>query len=68
VRSDDVKILIDSELCNGHGRCVELLPTVFEFDDAGFGRVRDDANVPDPKELERVMALCPELAISVADD
>jgi ferredoxin len=63
-----VKIVIDSALCSGHGRCVELLPAVFEFDDAGFGRVRDNAAVPDPKELERAMALCPELAISVAGD
>jgi ferredoxin len=62
-----VKIIIDAELCGGHGRCVELLPSVFEFDDAGFGRVRDDAVVPDHEDLQHVMALCPELAISVAD-
>lgn len=63
-----MKVKIDSELCNGHGRCVGLLPAVFEFDDAGFGRVRDDAVLPDLPELERVMALCPELAISLAED
>jgi ferredoxin len=65
--SDVVKITIDTELCSGHGRCVELLPDVFEFDGDGFGRVRDDAATPDAAELERTMQLCPELAISVAD-
>ena len=63
-----MRIIIDPELCNGHGRCVELMPSVFAFDADGFGTVRDDAATPERDELDRVIALCPELAISVEDD
>ncbi len=62
-----MRVVIDSELCNGHGRCVELLPSVFAFDDDDFGTVRGDAELPERSELERVAALCPELAISIDD-
>jgi ferredoxin len=62
------KIVIDHELCSGHGRCAELMPEVFQLDADGFSTVRGDAPEVDRAALERVMALCPELAISVRDD
>ncbi|MFV0307486.1 MAG: ferredoxin [Desertimonas sp.] len=62
-----MKIVIDRELCAGHGRCVELLPDVFELDEDGFSRLRDGAADPERGALERVAALCPELAISYTD-
>lgn len=58
-------VSIDSELCTGHGRCVELAGRVFRFDDDGFGQVRADAEYPELAVIERVAALCPELAVKV---
>lgn len=62
-----MRIVIDTELCSGHGRCVDLLPAVFELDESGFGRVRDDAVTPTRADIDKVAALCPELAIAVED-
>jgi ferredoxin len=61
-------IVIDYELCTGHGRCVELCPEVFEFNADDQSQVRADAQFPERAALERVMSLCPELAISFADE
>jgi ferredoxin len=57
--------VIDHGLCEGHGRCADLLPSVFETDEAGFGRVREDAAMADEASLRRVVALCPMGAISL---
>lgn len=66
--SGQLRIVIDHELCNGHGRCAELLPSVFQLDAEGFSQIREDAATPERAQLDRVIALCPELAISIADD
>jgi ferredoxin len=63
-----MRIVIDKELCTGHARCVELLPSVFQLGADGFGEVRAEYPQPAQADLERVIALCPELAISVQDD
>jgi ferredoxin len=34
-----VKVQINSELCQGHGRCYDLAPDLFGDDDEGYGRV-----------------------------
>lgn len=59
------RVSIDRELCSGHGRCIELAPAVFRFDDEGLSVVRDDAVLPDLTAIQRVAALCPELAVLV---
>ena len=58
-----MKLRIDAELCEGHGRCWDLLPELVDADDHGHGFLIDpDASVP--PALEAVRA-CPERAITV---
>ncbi len=63
-----MKLRIDAELCEGHGRCWDLLPELVDADDHGHGFLIDpDASVPpelERKALEAVRA-CPERAITV---
>lgn len=64
-----MKISIDYDLCTGHGRCYDLAPDVFDADDAGYGQVIPDGDVPTQLEGKARLAAqnCPERAISVVD-
>lgn len=60
-----VKIRIDRDKCEGHGRCYTLAPDLVEPDDIGNGQEIGDGVVP--KELENAAlqaeANCPEHAV-----
>jgi len=64
-----MKVTIDSEKCQGHGRCFSLAPTLFDSDDLGQGVVIDDGTVP--PDLEDAARLaeqnCPEYAITITE-
>ena len=62
-----VKVVINAERCQGHGRCFTLAPGLFGYDDLGNGVVRGDGSVHDGTlELARLaQANCPEHAISI---
>lgn len=64
-----MKVRVDSERCQGHGRCYATAPEVFEPDDLGDGQVRGDGTLP--TELERsarlAVANCPEHAITIEE-
>jgi len=63
-----VKVVIDEELCHGHGRCYMLAPEVFDADDRGHGLVLVYAPPVELQEKARLAAAnCPEHAISVTD-
>ena len=61
-------VIIDREVCTGQGRCFTLAPEVFAADGEGFGTVTAGV-LPegDRAKLERVVQLCPELAIRIED-
>ena len=65
-----MKVQIDSEKCQGHGRCYDLAPAVFTDDEEGNGQVIGDGVVtPDNEEAARLaVANCPESAISIVED
>jgi ferredoxin len=65
-----VKLQIDSELCQGHGRCYDLAPGLFGDDDEGFGQVLGDGIVPAGQEREARLAVanCPERAIRLFEE
>jgi ferredoxin len=65
-----VKVRIDSERCQGHGRCYDLVPALFGDDDEGFGQVLGDGVVPPDKEREARLAVanCPEQAIELVEE
>ena len=62
-----MRVLIDSDRCQGHGRCYDLAPELFGDDEEGYGTVLGDGVVPPGKEHDARLAAanCPERAISV---
>jgi ferredoxin len=65
-----VKLHIDSERCQGHGRCYDLAPDLFGDDDEGFGQVLGDGVVPADRERDARLAAanCPERAIDLDEE
>lgn len=65
-----MKVQIDSEKCQGHGRCYDLAPDVFTDDDEGNGQVIGDGDVTSTNEEAARLAVanCPESAISIVED
>jgi ferredoxin len=64
-----VKISIDPERCQGHGRCFSLAPALFDSDELGNGFVIGDG-VVDPAHADlarKCLANCPEHAISIEE-
>jgi ferredoxin len=62
-----VKVVIDSEVCQGHARCWEICPEVFSLDEAGHGFVSSPDVPPDFEEdVEEAAANCPERAIRLS--
>jgi ferredoxin len=65
-----VQLRIDSERCQGHGRCYDLVPELFGEDDEGYGKVLGTGVVPPDKvqEARRAVANCPERAIDLLEE
>ncbi|MFC9535908.1 ferredoxin [Streptomyces sp. NPDC056910] len=62
------KVTIDSQRCQGHGKCIIECPEVFDSDEQGYA-VLTMSEIPDdlrPKVRQRV-ADCPEAAIKIND-
>ncbi|MEW9550569.1 ferredoxin [Nonomuraea sp. NPDC050783] len=62
-----MKLKIDPERCQGHGRCYDLAPALFGEDDEGYGRVLGDGVVPEDEARTARLAVanCPERAIEI---
>jgi ferredoxin len=60
-----MRVRVDQERCQGHGRCYSLAPDVFESDDVGNGVERNGGEVAAEHEAQaRLGALnCPEGAV-----
>jgi ferredoxin len=65
-----MKLQINSEICQGHGRCYDLAPDLFGDDDEGFGQVLGDGIVPPDREREARLAVAnrPERAIELLEE
>lgn len=65
-----MRVHVDRDLCQGHGRCYSLAPQLFAPDTLGDGHEIGDGDVP--AELERLARLavanCPEHAITLIDE
>jgi len=60
-----VRIRVDPDKCQGHARCVALVPALFDVDDYGLSSVVGDGTVPADLEdgARLAIANCPEFAI-----
>jgi ferredoxin len=61
------ELVIDPDLCAGHGRCYTLAPDAFQDDESGYGQVVKNIIVTDEdrKQAELAVKSCPEDAISI---
>jgi ferredoxin len=64
-----MKVRVDQELCQGHGRCYATAPELFDADDIGNGREIGDGSVPPDLEHKARVAVanCPEHAITLEE-
>lgn len=64
-----MRIILDKDKCEGHGRCYALAPELFDFDDEGYAVLKVDAEIPEGcEERARLAAAnCPEFAITVEE-
>jgi ferredoxin len=69
-RNSAVKVQINPECCQGHGRCYDLAPALFGEDDEGYGQVLGDGVVPQEAEHDARLAVlnCPEHAIELLEE
>lgn len=65
-----MKVQIDASSCQGHGRCYDLAPGLFDEDEEGYGAVLRDGTVPSGRAHDaRLAALnCPEHAIELVEE
>jgi ferredoxin len=65
-----MRVHVDEERCEGHGRCYATAPEVFSPDDLGNGREIGDGSVPAALEQKARLAVanCPERAITIEED
>jgi ferredoxin len=64
-----MKVVVNHDLCEGHARCQENAPEVFEVrdDDRSYVLV-DDVDEDLREKVERAIRLCPRQAISWAEE
>ena len=62
-----MRVILESEKCQGHGRCYALAPSLFDTDDEGYAVLKIDGDVPAELEDDARIAAdnCPEYAITV---
>ena len=62
-----MRIRLDTELCQGHGRCYGLSPQLFDTDDEGYAVLLVPGDLP-PEQLDAAQLAAdnsPEFAITV---
>ena len=65
-----MRVTIDTERCQGHGRCYDLVPELFGADDEGYATVEGDGTVPEGLAVKARLAAanCPESAVIITED
>ena len=63
-----MKVIVDRDLCEGHARCVEAAPDVFEIGDDDEMQVLDeDPGEEQRRAVETAVVNCPRQALSLQD-
>jgi len=65
-----MRVTIDAERCQGHGRCFTIASDLFDSDDLGNGFVIGDGAVHADREHDARLAAqnCPEHAVMIKED
>jgi ferredoxin len=64
-----MKVSIDADRCQGHGRCYDIAPALFTEDDEGYGQVVAAGAVAPGQEAPARLAEanCPEHAVLIVE-
>jgi ferredoxin len=63
-----MKVVVDHDLCEGHGRCYAVAPELYEVDDDGYSAITEASVEPGLEDAAREGAVaCPRRAISVIE-
>lgn len=63
-----MKVIVDRDLCEGHARCVEAAPAVFEIGDDDEMHVLDENPGQEQRQaVETAVVNCPRQALSLQD-
>jgi ferredoxin len=64
-----MRVQIDADSCQGHGRCYATAPELFQPDELGDGVVTGDGTVPEGLTAKARLAVdnCPERAITIEE-
>jgi len=64
-----VRVQLDAQACQGHGRCYSSAPAVFDADEVGHCVVVSENVAPEHQAAARLgVENCPEHALSIVDD
>ena len=65
-----MRVQIDPDRCQGHGRCYDIAPDLFHDDEEGYGQVTGDGTVPAGAEHSARLAErnCPERAVEISEE
>jgi ferredoxin len=64
-----MRLRLDNEACQGHGRCYTLAPELFDSDDEGYAVLLVEGQLS-PEQIEAAQLAvdnCPEFAIALED-
>jgi ferredoxin len=69
-RVDLVRIVLESDKCQGHNRCYALAPELFDVDDYGQSVLLVDGDIPAElvDKARLAAANCPEFAIKIVEN
>lgn len=61
-----MKVKIDTSLCEGHAKCMEAAPRIFEVRDDDLSHLLVD-EIPDSEraQVQRAVRTCPRAAITI---
>jgi ferredoxin len=68
--SGKLRVHVDQDKCQGHARCKQLAPELFDLDEYGNAHEHGDGTVPQGLEDKAWLAKsnCPEIAIEVIEE
>ena len=68
--AERIRLIVDSEKCQGHNRCRLLAPELIELDDLGFAHIKGEGSVPPAQAEKARLAVrnCPEFALRLEKD
>ncbi|MGH1505114.1 MAG: ferredoxin [Acidimicrobiales bacterium] len=64
-----MRIVVDTDKCEGHNRCYAIAPELIDVDDYGYASAKGDGSVPSELEDKARLAEdnCPEFAITIEE-